>query len=122
MKTLDMSFNYEPIPYKDIKTGKGEYTTDFQKMLLANARRTDESLADINLRLRGTTACFTDKIVWDDDVLQTITAGGKIFRGGEARENIGGRYYQRDHLSPRLRFRERASTIHLRYVCAACDD
>lgn len=83
MKALDMSFNYEPIPYKNIKQGKGEYTTDFQKMLLANARKTDESLADINLRLRGTTAGFTDKIVWDDDVLQTITAGGKIFRGGE---------------------------------------
>jgi DNA (cytosine-5)-methyltransferase 1 len=78
-----MSFNFEPIPYKEIKSGKGEYTTDFQKMLLANARKTDECLGDINYRMRGTNACFTDKIVWDDDVLQTITAGGKIFRGGE---------------------------------------
>lgn len=83
MNRIDMVFNYDPIPYKEIKSGKGEYTTDFQKMLLANARRTDESLADINQRMRGTIACFTDKIVWDDDVLQTITAGGKIFRGGE---------------------------------------
>jgi hypothetical protein len=122
MKSINMSFNFEPIPYKEIKSGKGEYTTDFQKMLLANARKTDECLGDINYRMRGTNACFTDKIVWDDDVLQTITAGGKIFRGGGARENINRGYYICFNLSTRLRFWKRASTLYMWNVCAAFND
>ena len=80
---LDMSFNYDPIYYGEIKSGIGEKVTDYQKNLLDLAVEGDECLKDINLRLCGKTSCFTDKIVWDTDILQTITAGGKIFRGKE---------------------------------------
>jgi DNA (cytosine-5)-methyltransferase 1 len=76
-----MSFNYEPICYGKIKTGIGEKVSDCQKKLLDLAVKGDESLKDINIRQYGKTSCFTDKIVWENDILQTITAGGKIFRG-----------------------------------------
>lgn len=78
---LDMSFNYAPIYYCEIKTGIGEKATDYQKNLLNLAIKGEECLGDINQRLYGKTAGFTDKIVWDTDILQTITANGKIFRG-----------------------------------------
>lgn len=80
---LDMSFNYEPIYYCEIKTGIGEKTTEYQENLLKLALKSDECLGDINSRLYGKTACFSDKIVWDNDILQTITANGKHFRGNE---------------------------------------
>ena len=80
---LDMSFNYEPIYYYEIKTGIGEKTTEYQENLLKLALKSDECLGDINSRLYGKTACFSDKIVWDNDILQTITANGKHFRGNE---------------------------------------
>ena len=80
---IDLSFNYVPVNYGKIKTGDGEKTTDYQKVLLSHVRRTDKNLGDINFRLHGKIKCFTDQIVWDDDVLPTITANGKIFRGKE---------------------------------------
>lgn len=80
---LDMSFHYDPVLYGEIKQGIGEQVTDYQKNLLDLAVEGEECLGDINKRLYGKTACFTDKIVWDTDILQTITANGKIFRGKE---------------------------------------
>ena len=80
---LDMSFNYTPILYGEIKSGIGEKATEYQENLLRHALKSDECLKDINARLYGKESCFTDKIVWDDDILQTITANGKIFRGNE---------------------------------------
>ena len=80
---LDMSFNYKPILYGEIKTGTGEKATEYQENLLRAALKSDECLKDINLRLYGKESCFSDKIVWDDDILQTITANGKNFRGNE---------------------------------------
>ena len=34
-------------------------------------------------RLHGTETGFSDKIVWDSDIMQKITANGKIFRGDD---------------------------------------
>ena len=80
---LDMSFNYEPIYYHEIKSGIGEKATEYQENLLRLAKKGDDNLGEINSRVYGKTSCFSDKIVWDDDILQTITANGKHFRGSE---------------------------------------
>lgn len=80
---LDMIFNYAPILYGEIKLGIGEKATEYQKNLLRLALKSDENLGEINFRLCGKTTGFSDKIVWDNDILQTITANGKIFRGKE---------------------------------------
>lgn len=78
---LDMTFNYEPVYYKYIKTGNGETPTEYQRTLLNFARNGDENMGDIYFRLHGKETGFSDKIVWDNDIMQTITANGKIFRG-----------------------------------------
>ena len=78
---LDMTFNYEPVYYKDIKTGDGETPTEYQKSLLDLAKNGDENMGCIYFRLHGKETGFSDKIVWDNDIMQTITANGKIFRG-----------------------------------------
>ena len=80
---IDMTFNYEPIKYKDIKSGKGEKITEYQYNLLSLAKKGDENIGCVYFRLHGKKTGFSDKIVWANDILQTITANGKIFRGEE---------------------------------------
>lgn len=83
LHSLDMSFNYEPVFYKDIKEGKGKEATAYQKQLLSVATDSDHCLGDINKRMFDKTSGFTDFIVWDGDIMPTITANGKAFRGIE---------------------------------------
>ena len=83
LERLDMSFNYEPILFEDIKQGTGEEPTEYQKERLELATKKDKCLADIDNRLRGKNIGFTDLICWNKDILPTITANGKIFRGEE---------------------------------------
>ena len=82
---LDMSFNYEPILYGEIKSGKGKPInpdTQTYKMLCI-ATKEDLRLADIFNRLGEKERCFNNKIAWDDKVLQTLTAKLDYNRGVE---------------------------------------
>lgn len=76
---LDMSFNYEPVTYGEIKSGHGtkinENTKDYQ--MLKKAQRGDNGIADIYERLGEKPRRFSARICWDDAVLPTILA--KIF-------------------------------------------
>ncbi len=83
LENLNMKFNYCPILYKEIKCGNGEKPTDYQYNLLSLAKKGDENMGCVYFRLHGKGTGFSDKIVWDNDILQTITANGKIFRGEE---------------------------------------
>ena len=82
---LDFSFNYKPILYKEIKCGLGNpldnETQRYEALCLAN--ETDKSICDVYLRLGEKPRCFTDKIVWDNDLLMTLTANCTIMRGNE---------------------------------------
>lgn len=82
---LDLSFNYEPILYKEIKCGDGKPLDNksqrYEVLCLAN--ETDKSICDVYVRIGEKPRCFTDKIIWDDDVLMTITANCTIMRGNE---------------------------------------
>lgn len=82
---LDMTFNYKPILYGEIKSGKGKQVnpdTQTYKMLCL-ATRDDLRLADIFSRLGEKERCFNNKIAWDDRVLQTLTAKLEYNRGFE---------------------------------------
>lgn len=83
LERLDMSFYYEPVLYKIIKDRKGKQPTEYQYRLLDNAIHSDKKLATIKQRLDGDNVGFTDLIVWDDEILPTITANGKIFSGND---------------------------------------
>lgn len=82
---LDLSFNYEPIFYKEVKCGPGRHLDDetlrYEALCLAN--ETDKSICDVYVRLGEKPRCFTDKIIWGNDVLMTITANCTIMRGDE---------------------------------------
>lgn len=76
---LDMSFNYEPIAYGEIKTGEGEKlretTLDYKMLCLA--RHEDKNIADVYERLGEKPRRFSAAICWEENVLPTILA--KIF-------------------------------------------
>ena len=82
---LDLSFNYEPILYGKIKCGVGnqiDMRTQRYKAL-CSANESDKSICDVYVRTGEKPRCFTDKIIWDNDVLMTITGNCTIMRGLE---------------------------------------
>ena len=82
---LDMSFNYEPIKYGEIKEGKGtpiNKNTQTYRML-CQATPNDLRICDIFERLGQKAKCFGAKIAWEQNVLQTLTAKLDYNRGVE---------------------------------------
>lgn len=82
---IDMSFNYEPITYGEIKCGEGQpvkQDTQLYKML-CQATPDDLRIADVFVRLGMKEKCFGAKIAWENNVLQTITAKLDYTRGVE---------------------------------------
>ena len=75
-KDLDMSFNYEPVPYGKIKTENGKTLTDGTvfKTLLLQANEKDKSLCDVSLRIGTGEKLFNKMIARRDEVLPTLTA------------------------------------------------
>lgn len=86
---LDMTFNYAPIPYRDIKSGHGAKLNSNTKdyIMLGKAEHDDRNIASIYERLGEKPRRFSAAICWDDNVLPTILA--KIFHyRPEERERI----------------------------------
>ena len=82
---LDMSFNYEPIPYGEIKEGNGETlnpeTVIYQWLL--KAEETDKRISDTVVRCGEKEKLFNHRICWEKNIMQTIPAAGEILRGKE---------------------------------------
>lgn len=86
LNKINLSFDYEPITYGDIKTGIGETLnnkTQTYKYLDKYATHNDLRLSDIFERLGEKSRCFGTKIAWEENVLQTITANLCYIRGNE---------------------------------------
>lgn len=79
---LDMSFNYEPIRYGEIKEGKGGKASDVVNDLLSKATENDLCLADIIQREKGKWSRFNEKIIWDKNICCTVQAHG-MYRGND---------------------------------------
>lgn len=85
LEQIDMSFNYERVPYGIIKEGKGESLnkdTQTYKMLCI-ATHDDLRIADIFKRCGEKERQFGTKIAWEENVLQTLIANLEYFRGIE---------------------------------------
>ena len=71
--SLDMSFNYEPIKFKEIKDDKiiepSESVINLIKQAIPNK---DKTLADVLIRTEGRNSRFNECVVWDDNVCPTI--------------------------------------------------
>lgn len=76
---LDMTFDYEPVTYGEIKSEKGEDFSEkgkagkFYKLLL-QAQEKDKSLCDIIVRNGGKPTAFQQVIIHDNDICPTIRA------------------------------------------------
>ena len=76
LEYLDMSFNYEPVTFGEIKSEFGTLITGEKLKLLAeNVQYGDAALSDVNGRLfNKPNSFFNNNIVYDDAVNNTITA------------------------------------------------
>lgn len=72
---LDMSFNYVPITYGEIKDNKGEKMTGVMQDALNQAIDTDKTFADIYMRISNTYKAFGHRLIHNDDVCATVLAG-----------------------------------------------
>ena len=80
LERLDMSFNYEPILFKEVKEGIGERAACYE--LLCKAKPGDKRLSDILIREEGRNSRFNEMIVFDDTIAPTIHNHG-FYRGND---------------------------------------
>lgn len=82
---VDMSFNYEPIPYGEIKSGDGEQlnTETVIYQWLQRADVCDKRISDTVVRHGENEKLFNHRICWENRIMQTVAAGGEILRGKE---------------------------------------
>lgn len=82
---LDMSFYYEPVRYGEIKSGPGgeirRESMAFQA--LQKAIPGDKDIGDVYRRIGERPRCFSNRIVWEEDIHPTITATADQYRGEE---------------------------------------
>ena len=85
ISNLDMSFNYLPVTYGEIKSGTGEPINKNTQLysMLCKVIPGDKRLSDVFVRLGEKERCFGTKIAWEENVLQTIVANLEYCRGNE---------------------------------------
>ena len=82
---LDMSFNYEPVTYGQIKSGVGaeigHNTQEYRTLCLATPK--DRNLADVYRRLGEKERRYSAAVIWDENICPTILAHNFHYRGVE---------------------------------------
>ena len=76
LQRLDMTFNYEPILYREIKSGTHQKLNIEKAKIAALSTYGETSLCETMLRLKGRETYFSEKIIYENTVCNTITAGG----------------------------------------------
>ena len=118
LQRCDMSFDYEPIIYGEIKDGVGfplgKETKIYEMLGLSNDN--DKRLSDTFVRLGEKEKWFNLRILWDKNIVQTIAASGDIFRGKEktyasAEDMINAQTFPQDYY-----FKNR-SYQNVKYIC-----
>jgi len=71
-ENIDMTFNYEPITFGQVKDTKHIDVSENTRRLLSIANRTDKRLGDILLRTENRNSMFNCCVVWDEMISQTI--------------------------------------------------
>lgn len=74
MEDLDMTFNYKPITYGEIKTEEEKIANGKMHDAIVNIRR-NESISDAMQRIYGTNSGLTHRIARPENVYPTQTAG-----------------------------------------------
>lgn len=83
---LELKFQEQPILFKEVRSKEGIELQDGKtKSMLARRKKGDRKTSDIHQRESGRNTGFTQPIIPDDDVAQTLTAGGTIIRFYDAK-------------------------------------
>lgn len=82
---IKLSFSEKPVLFGDVRTEHGKpFAKSVLELsdeeLLKYRKKTDTSMCDINLRVRGKYSGFTRRIDSDDRVAFTLTANGSYYR------------------------------------------
>ena len=82
---LDMSFNYEPVTYGEIKDGVGESLNQNTVIYqwLQKAEPGDKRISDTIVRCGEKEKLFNHRLCWTENIMQTIASAGEILRGEE---------------------------------------
>ena len=84
-KSLKLSFNEKPISFGEVRSKKqGTPTTPTTAMLIKEAKPGECFVGDVNMRLNKKNSCFTNQILWDNRVPNTVPAGGSHYRKCDA--------------------------------------
>lgn len=80
---LDMTFNYEPITYGEIKEGEGNPLSEDAVVFewLCKAYECDKRLSDTLIRHGEREKFFNERICWEHNVVQTVASHGGMYRG-----------------------------------------
>lgn len=83
LTSLNMGFNYEPIPFKVIKSTEiippSDTVADLIKKAVPNI---DKWLSDVLLKTEGRNSRFNEAIIWDENLCFTIMAHG-FYKGND---------------------------------------
>ena len=110
--SLDMSFNYEPVTYGEIKQGTGEElnkdTVIYQ--WLCKAEECDKRISDTIVRHGEKEKLFNHRICWPHRIMQTIAGVGEILRGEEktrvsVEDIVSAQTFPQDYIFPERNFR-----------------
>jgi DNA (cytosine-5)-methyltransferase 1 len=115
---FNMSFNYEPVYYADIKEGTGEelnHETEIYKWLI-KATPEDKRIGDTVRRCGEPEKLFNHRICWPNNIVQTVAGAGEILRGEEktrisVEEVLSAQTFPRDYELPIKDFK---NTV---YIC-----
>ena len=102
---LDMTFNYEPITYGEIKDSKGRIIKEGSKThkLICEVKNGEKDMGPAHERLYGSVAFFQNKILYDNSVVLTIRAKSNDFfnlsqkRGMSVGEIISAQTFPQDY-------------------------
>lgn len=72
---LDMSFNYEPIPFKEMTNGDEDPRHGEMHDIAAKSIKSDRTLADTLVRLGEKYSMFGHRLIDEDSVVPTILSG-----------------------------------------------
>ncbi len=83
LENLDMSFNYEPVIYGEIKGGQGSPINENTEVyrILQIAKPCDLRMSDVYKRIGEKERAFACKIAWEQNVLQTFIGNMEYVRG-----------------------------------------
>lgn len=85
-KLINFNFNEKPIAFGEIRSATGKEPTEHTKAVFRYYKKGDKCLGDINLRINKKNTGFTQKILADDQVSNTVTSTGNDYRAFDKME------------------------------------